>query len=95
MSRNLTPNESIMIQDYYEKLRTKIKRGNALENISGGFCTAKFDRCDRYSIFLHIRYGTSNEGGSYVTEELYELDREDLEILHIRELCVKINGEVQ
>lgn len=91
-SKKLTSEETERVQKFCDVLRLQVKREMGLNRISGGFCNVEFDSCNGNSIFLLVKYGTSDEGGSYVATDSYELDRDDFSIVNENRISTQVDG---
>jgi hypothetical protein len=66
--------------DYLEKLRVFFKKDNALDKISGGFCTITPKLFEEDVIHCEVKLGTSDDVGSNTNEFIIEVDRSDLSV---------------
>ncbi len=80
-TQNLSPMESMILQDIIQNLRTDIKTNNGLHNVNGGFCNMDFKSCDAHSIFLDYSFGISDGYSREVTKGVIELDRDDFDLI--------------
>lgn len=77
----LTSEEQSFIDNFCLEQSQKIKKEQGLDKISGGFCNIVLYGCDANEIILTVKYGSTDENGSYSNEDEIILDRQTKEII--------------